>query len=306
PRAWRPRADPSRGATTPARAPWVAAARPARAVRAGRRGPAPPRRPAQSAACWSLARAPRPPRRRALCWAPRCTATASRRPAWTQRRLDAWAPSRRRPSPTRGRSARGSLRARRRRASGTATASSIRALSWRGRSPRGPRAELRRAAEGPTMPPRCPSRWGRRTAPHRRCIGADASPTHRRCIDDAGRSSLAKCARSSPVECPARPPARARRSRSAGADAALFIYGLEAVFFANSASSWGGHRSGSGITVGPWYEIEVGSARAPSCSLRARGMLLCIPGRAPSDVLCALARGGSRVLSSSSSSLLLV
>ncbi|CAK0799065.1 unnamed protein product, partial [Prorocentrum cordatum] len=177
----------------------------------------------------------------------------------------------RRPSPTRGRSARGSLRARRRRASGTATASSIRALSWRGRSPRGPRAELRRAAEGPTMPPRCPSRWG--------------------------RSSLAKCARSSPVECPARPPARARRSRSAGADAALFIYGLEAVFFANSASSWGGHRSGSGITVGPWYEIEVGSARAPSCSLRARGMLLCIPGRAPSDVLCALARGGSRVLS---------
>ncbi|CAK0799064.1 unnamed protein product, partial [Prorocentrum cordatum] len=280
PRAWRPRADPSRGATTPARAPWVAAARPARAVRAGRRGPAPPRRPAQSAACWSLARAPRPPRRRALCWAPRCTATASRRPAWTQRRLDAWAPSRRRPSPTRGRSARGSLRARRRRASGTATASSIRALSWRGRSPRGPRAELRRAAEGPTMPPRCPSRWG--------------------------RSSLAKCARSSPVECPARPPARARRSRSAGADAALFIYGLEAVFFANSASSWGGHRSGSGITVGPWYEIEVGSARAPSCSLRARGMLLCIPGRAPSDVLCALARGGSRVLSSSSSSLLLV
>ncbi|CAK0799061.1 unnamed protein product, partial [Prorocentrum cordatum] len=174
----------------------------------------------------------------------------------------------RRPSPTRGRSARGSLRARRRRASGTATASSIRALSWRGRSPRGPRAELRRAAEGPTMPPRCPSRWGRRTA------------------------SLAKCARSSPVECPARPPARARRSRSAGADAALFIYGLEAVFFANSASSWGGHRSGSGITVGPktmratsacpsspdpWHQAGRTRARAQraprACALQQRSLL---------------------------------
>ncbi|CAK0799062.1 unnamed protein product, partial [Prorocentrum cordatum] len=92
--------------------------------------------------------------------------------------------------------------------------------------------------------------------------------------------------------CPARPPARARRSRSAGADAALFIYGLEAVFFANSASSWGGHRSGSGITVGPktmratsacpsspdpWHQAGRTRARAQraprACALQQRSLL---------------------------------